>query len=486
MKLRGLFTIIALLLVGLIFQNCGKGFRIAELGADTPNTAQNITYGNCPTAGYTATSATLNLKGDCEITGGVTLTGTSTLTMTSGTLTVKGSVLLKDTSQLVIVNGALKFPQTNYSQYSLTLNNNSKLSMKSSIFLTNASNQNNFSMVLDASDSSVVEFENSSLDTNTGNWLLGNFSGNSKLTMTNTDNLPTEIYPSGATTLSISGGSSFASVWLEFASGTTGTVNLPSMDSQGNYNFNFGPTAGINYSVQIASSKGRLGLNSHPSSNLTVNGNGASSTSDVNVVFGYYIENNSSAVTINGLTVGNNVTRQFTDQGRNLQLNHVNLNPFSWQVYVSQSNGYNTTITNSFINEIVMMTNGLATVSSSVLQLAVTAAAGPGSVLNITNNSHIWSQSLLAQNGGKINISNSQLHGNFISASGSGSKITMTNVGDAKNGLASETCTPVNGYPPNNNGVPLCNPFNPLHQCAQLQTPTGGAQITANPNLTCN
>src|SRR5258708_30086202 len=200
-------------------------------------------------------------------------------------------------------------------------------------------------------------------------------------------------------------------MWFDFASGSKGTVQIPTQDSLGNYNFKFGPSTGIAYSVNISSSRGRLGFNSHPNSTMIVNGHGTSAAKDADVVFGYYVENSTGPVSINGLTVGSAVTRQFTDQGRNFQLNNVYLNPFSWQVYVSQSNSFPVTVTNSTINEIAAFSNGLVNISNSTLQLAVTGAMGPGSRLNI-NTSEIWSQAVQAQNGGQMTITNSQLHGN--------------------------------------------------------------------------
>src|SRR5208283_1923632 len=181
-------------------------------------------------------------------------------------------------------------------------------------------------------------------------------------------------------------------------------------------------------------------------------------------------------VSLDGLTVGSNVTQQFTDQGRILQLNNVNLGPFSWQVYVSQSNNFPVSVTNSKINEIAALTNGLLNISNCVLQLAVTEAGGSGSSMNISG-TQIWSQAIQDVQGGQMTITNSQLHGNFISATGAGSSITMTNVGEQRNGVAPQSCAPVGGFPPNNNGIPLCNPYNPLYQCSQVSA-TGGGTIT--------
>jgi hypothetical protein len=141
-------------------------------------------------------------------------------------------------------------------------------------------------------------------------------------------------------------------------------------------------------------------------------------------------------------------------------------------------------VTNSKVNEIAAFSDGLVNISNCTLQLAVTEAGGPGAVMNISG-TQIWSQTIQAQDGGQLTITDSELHGNFISAAGAGSSITMTDVGEERNGVSPQSCAPVNGAPPNSDGVPLCNPFNPLYQCSQVLPPADGATITANPALTC-
>src|SRR5262249_5319588 len=121
-------------------------------------------------------------------------------------------------------------------------------------------------------------------------------------------------------------------------------------------------------------------------------------------------------------------------------------------------------------------------VSSSVLQLAMTGAYAPGSQLNISN-SFIWSQGIQAENGGKVTISNAQIYGNYFLANGAGSPVTLLCVYENRKATAATSCAPVNGYPPNSDGVPLCNPFNPLGQCSQVSTSNGGA-VTGMP--ACN
>ncbi len=414
----------------------------------------------CPTSGISSASGAINLTSNCQVDGNITLSGTASLTMTGAVLTVKGNVVLNDQAQLSVTNGGLTFPQTSFAQYSVSLNNNSNMSLNNSSFVTNGTSNNNFSMALDAYNTSVVDFETSILSWQGGSWLLGNFHDQSKLIVNSSKELPTEIYPSDSSQISVSN-SNVASLWLEFISGSSGTINVPKHDNLGKFNFDFGKSPGFNYSIHMAASSARLGLNSHPNSSMTVNGSGTASTKDIDLVFGYYVENNTAPVSINGLNVGSDVTRQFTDQGRTLSLNHVNVNPLSWQVYVSQSNGFPVTVRNSKINEIAAFTNGLVNISNSVLQIAATGAVGLGSQMNITG-AQIWSNEILTRNGGHVNITYSGLHGNHISAAGTGSSISMSNVLEYKNGSLSLPCTPApaTGYPPNTNGVPLCNPQN--------------------------
>jgi hypothetical protein len=444
-----------------------------SLGAPTLSTAA-LAAGTCPASGISSPSGAIDLTSDCQVVGNITLSGTASLTITGAVLTVIGNIVLNDQAQVTVTNGGLTFPQTGFSQYRVTLNNSANMSLNNSSFVTTGILNKNYTMALDAYNTSVVDFEASTLSWLGGSWLLGNFHDQSQLIVNNSKDLPTEIYPSDSSRISVSN-SNVATLWLEFISGSSATINVPQHDKLGNFNFDFGNSPGFNYSVHMAASSARLGLNSHPNSSMTVNGNGTAGTNDIDLVFGYYIENSTAPVSINGLQAGSDVTRQFTDQGRTLSLNHVNLNPFSWQVYASQSNGYPVTVRNSKINEIAAFSHGLLNISNSVLQIAVAGAVGPGSQMNITG-TQIWSDQILAEYGGRVSIAYSGLHGNHISAVGAGSGISMSNVLEYKNGSLSLPCTPApaTGYTPNVNGVPLCNPQSPLGQCSQVSTQSGG------------
>jgi hypothetical protein len=451
--------------------------------AAPPLSTAAMAAGTCPASGISSSSGAIDLAANCKVAGNITLSGTASLTMTGAVLKVKGNIVLNDQAQLTVTNGGLTFPQTSFGQYSVSLNNSSNLSLNNSTFVTTGILNNHFTLAINAYNTSIVDFESSTLAWTGGSWLLGNFYDQSKLIVNSSTNVPTEIYPFDSSQISVSN-STYATLYLDFIAGSSGTINVPKQDAQGNFNFVFGNSPGFNYSINMIASKTRLGLESHPNSTMIVNGGGAGSTTDVPMQFSYYVENNTAPVSINGLHVGSDTTRQFTDQGRNLSLNHVNLNPVSWAVYVTQSNGFPVTVSNSKINEIAAFTNGLVNISSSILQLAQTAAVGPGSKMNITS-TQIWSQGIQAQNGGQVSITYSAIHGNDISAAGTGSSIGMSNVLEYRNGSASMSCAqnPATGYTPNNNGVPLCNPQNPLGQCSQVST-SGAGTVTGLP--ACN
>lgn len=395
------------------------------------------------------------------------------LTMSGGALSVQGNIVLNDQSQLTVNNGSLVFPQSTYSQYSIVLYNTSKLNITNSKVSTNGTTNNNFSMNLDAHDSSSVNIAGSNLSIDSGSWMLGRFMNQSTLTASGSTYLPTEIYPADSSKISATT-STFATLWLEFVPNSVGTVNVPQYTQLGTYDFDFGKTPGFDYSIHMAGSKGRLGLNSHPYSSMTVNGHGGTpSQNDIEIVFGYFVENNSAPVTLANLAVGPNITRLFNDQNRTLSMNNVNVPPLAWHVYVNQSNGFPVTITNSYLNEVATLTNGLANISGSTLQLAITGAVGPGSQLSIAN-SDVWSQALLAQYGGKLTVTGSTMHGNFVAASGTGSNVSLTNTTDSRDSTLQSCTSPVSQV-----GVPACNPLNQLGRCAQYIS-GGGGSITGS------
>jgi hypothetical protein len=140
--------------------------------------------GTCPASGISSSSGAINLNSNCQVAGDINLSGTASLTMTDAVLTVQGNIVLNDQAVLTVINGGLTFPQTDYFQNWMYLNNNSQMIIKKSSFVTNATSNKSLGMFLKAYDSSVIIFEESTLLTK-GSWLITHFYDQAKLTVNN-------------------------------------------------------------------------------------------------------------------------------------------------------------------------------------------------------------------------------------------------------------------------------------------------------------
>jgi hypothetical protein len=437
----------------------------------------------CPSTGFVPTDNYL-LQGDCTIPGTFELMGNGSLSLSNGILTIYGNLVLMNNAYVSIFNGGIKFPQLGYSEYGIYMQNNAILDMTNSTFVTNNGTDDNYSMAINVYNEALVFFNQSSLNTNTGSWLLGNFYEDSKLMVYESLNLPTEIYPSDSSVMSIER-SNFAGLWLNFNSGSAATIEVPTLNDQGVFSFTFGGTPGFDYFVSLRNSICRLSLNSYPNSTMILT-NSETNINDpskqVGLCFGYYFQQLTESIVTGNFTVGNNITQSFTDCNRLIQLENINLNPFTWQFYSSFTLPYSVTITNSLINELGCFQNSSVIVTDSVFQLAVLESYGPFAYLTI-NNSQIWSQAIEAFGESIMTITSSEIHGNFVQVDGVGSVMNFSsNTFDGHNGNATITNCNANsqGYTPNVNGVPLCNPYTPLHGCANVIVSDGGT-LTRTP-----
>lgn len=438
----------------------------------------------CPTTGLISSSGTVTLASDCTIAGAVTLSGTARLTMTGATLTIAGNVTLDGDAVLSVTSGQLYFPQTSFGQYDVTLNGSATMSLADSTVKT-SSNGEHYAISINAHDTSTMNVSNVALTIADGSWILGYYDGDATLAASDVTNFPTEIYPSESANVSVAS-STIATVWLRYYAGDTSTLDVPILNGDGTFAMSASASGTSTWSVSWTDTKVRMGVESHPGSNVTVNG---SVGNQAEVVLGYYVENPTSPVTLDGLSVMTNLTRTFTDSGRTLTLNNLYLGPFSWQVYASGNAAHAVTITNSAVLELAVTpttgTPGTINLNcpNGVYQISGIVAGGPGAIINVTG-CHIWADQLNAQSGGKINIINSTIHGNNVVARGAGSAITFTGSADAKNGVPSQTgCVPGVDTIVAAGGVPLCNPRRPLHGCASYSASLG-ATITGQPPCT--
>ncbi len=113
-----------LILLACFSTGCGGG------GGQSPAAVAGL--GVCPASGLTSSAGIVNLQENCTINGDVNLSGSATLTMTGGALSIAGNLALNDNAQFTVTRGNLRFPQVNYSQYSVTLNGTSQLALTNS------------------------------------------------------------------------------------------------------------------------------------------------------------------------------------------------------------------------------------------------------------------------------------------------------------------------------------------------------------------
>ena len=446
----------------------------------TPIVASGASAATCPSSGYTASSGALSLTSNCTVTGNISLSGTATMTMTGATLTVAGNVTLAGSSALTVTNGELAFPQHSFNQYAINLSNNSQMTIDNSTVSTNLTGANQFTVTLTASNSATLTVTNSSLLANSH--ILGNFNNTSTLIESGSTDVPTEVYPTSQAKVTISGGT-FGTLWLDYKSGNTGTINLPVQSVSGVFSMNTSIPSG--WSTAITSSVGGLGVISRPGSHVTINGNGLNTLSNQpSFRVAYWLENNTSNISINGTTEfaigGCPVTKTLTDQQRTLTLKGVCLSNYVWQIYTENTGAFTNTITGGVLAEVGVLgpTANLTLANATVQTASLDADKGK---LTVTG-TDIWALDIRAIDGGILTLNNTDtINGSLIAAQGAGSVLTFGNAKAEPNGLATQTnCDGINGLPPNIDGVPLCNVGNPLHACPVVQAASGGASYVGS------
>lgn len=299
-------------------------------------------------------------------------------------------------------------------------------------------------------------------------WLLANFFNTSSLRAINTDHLPNEIYVHDSSTIRVSGSRTQTGVWLD-AGGAQGTLTLP--DVSGPYTWTAGNGAGLNvgWTLEVDDAQAGLGVEIRPGSSLTINGRGARAPVTGELKIAYFVVGGNE--TLQGFNAGLQ-NRQVSDR---LTLNDVQLGPIAWQMYAGDD--ANLTITGSTINEVgIFGKNAVVKVEDSILQLAVLAALGPGSTLEIRD-SESWNQSIEAANNAKVTISNSSIYGSLLHARDPASVIAISGGAFHENPTGCTQNTMVNI----STGQPKCNPFRP----PGLPQATGDGKVTCVGTLRC-
>lgn len=361
--------------------------------------------------------------------GNLTVKGNAILTIDftsvpDNVFIVKGNLLVEDDGQLIILgnkdlmNDEFIIANDYSSQFNIKTTENSILRIENINIRTQTgtvAEKGSIYMSYDAMDNSSMIIDGAKLD-NESSWLLGNFRNQSKLVVTNSVYVPTEIYLNDSCSVTINGAETKTGLWMALTTGSH-NIQLPNVGTS-TWSWNAGSNlgAGIHWSLAVVNvnSNTGLGVQLFPDATATIAGHGVSPGE---LTIGYFVSSNNE--TIDELHVG--LQNGVIIPGR-LTLNNVNLGPIAWQIYSVTSSSI--TINNSTINEIGIFGDGKVTVNNSLLQFAVLACFGQNSSLTI-NNSEVWNQSIEADNNGLITLDNCDVYGSHFIAKQGQSRIMI-------------------------------------------------------------
>ncbi len=394
--------------------------------------------------------------------GSLTVKGNAILTIDytstpENSFVVKGNVLLQDKAQLIVrgnkslMNDGFIIANEYSSQYSLKTIGNSIIKLENIGLRTQkgtVADKGNIYMSYDAMDNSSMIIDGAKLD-NESSWLLGNFRNKSKLEISNSVYIPTEIYLNDSCSVSISGVDTKTGLWMALTSGAH-TIQLPNVSTSWSWSTGSNLGAGVHWSLSVTNSSPGLGVQLFPNASASITGN---NIAPGELAISYFVSNSNE--TINDLHIG---SQNGIIVPNRLTLNNVRLGPIAWQIYSLTSASL--TINNSTINEIGIVGDGKVTVNNSLLQLAVLACYGQNSSLTV-NNSDVWNQSIETNSNGKITFTNCNVYGSQFITRSAQSNVIINGGSFRDNPPIDRTKTFVDiisGYP---NYNPFCAPGPP-------------------------
>lgn len=418
-------------------------------------------------------SGRVTVDADCTVGGDLTLTGSAVLhfdySREGGRLVVRGNIIVQGDAKLWIQGSAqeravLVVDNEFSQQRSMTSKDGATIKLDHVEFRTQESvskGKGSVYMSYEARDRSSFEATGS---TSKGEeaWLLANLHDAAKLIVADTQFVPNEIYVHDSSTAKISGRGTQTGVWLD-AAAAKGTVTLPDMN--GPFSWRIGAGAGLDvaWSLLVDDARPGIGFEVRPGSALTIKGNGARAPATGELKISYFVAG--ARETLDGLKAGLQ-NRKISER---LTLNDVQLGPIAWQIYAGDN--ADLTIRDSTINEIgIFGRDAKVRVDHSVLQLAVLAALGPHSLLEIRD-SEVWNQTIEVANQAKVSVASSKIHGTLFHARDSGSDISIDGGTFFDNPAHCTQATMLNIV----TGQPQCNPFRP----------PGGPQSTGPGKVKC-
>jgi hypothetical protein len=414
--------------------------------------------GDCDPSQPMTISGKVTLDTDCTVGGDLTVTGSAVLHFdytgrTGGRLVVAGNVIVQDHATLWVQGrpgGRAVFVVDNEfsQQRSMTSTGDGTIKLDHVEFRTQKSagaGKGSVYMTYEARDRSSIEVAGSTL-VEEASWLLANLHDSAKLSVANSLHVPTEIYVKDKSSAKISGAATRTGVWLD-AGGAKGKLKLPDVGGPFSWQIGAGTGLDVGWSLRVDSAQPGIGIEIRPGSALTITGNGARAPATGELKISYFVVG--SRDTLDGLEAGLQ-DRKISDR---LTLEKVQLGPIAWQIYAGDN--ADVTIANSTINEIgIFGRNAKVRVDRSVLQLAVLAAMGPGSSLDI-HASEVWNQTIEAANTGRVSIADSKIYGTLFHVRDRDSSVSIEGGAFYENPARCSPATMVNIA----TGQPRCNPF---------------------------
>ena len=422
---------------------------------------------------------TLIITQSCTVTGDLTIGTNARLIVdysrsSQNVFTMQGNIRLQSNGVFQIDGGTLNIQQDQNRHREITSIGNSSLIIRNAEVITNQGIGNKYMLYI-GRDNSKMTVANSSLDKNSS-WLISNFFDDSQLTTQNMENLPTEVYIKGASTVQLN--DSRTGMHVNLLDGITGTIDLP-VQVNGDYEeipytWSIGRDvpglSGVEWQLDINNSVVGIGVESLSGSSVTINGVGAPPNGELTV--SYHVQGGTETLT--GLHSG----LQFLTLGNGqLTLNNVNLGKVAWQIYAHQNEML--TINDSVINEVGAALHGHITVNRTLLQLAGATALGNGSSVEI-NDSQVHSQTIEAFIDGEVTLNNSAVYGGVIVTHEPTSKVHFEGGAFLPN-PGSVACTLDIAL--TETGAVVCNPF--LPDGAEV-TKMGPGSVTCSSTFNCN
>ncbi len=409
-----------------------------------------------PLAPLALNSGTWQIGGVCSV-ASVHLSGSADVLVTGPRFLIQGDLLLDGDAILHIMTAEYVIAQQSTAQIHSETRDRSYLFVENARVVTNAALTANITAFVDAHDDSTIRFQGCALDTRY-NWVLVYVRDRSTLFVDNSTQVPTESYPSGDSTVHVTGAATSMRVVLLMAPGSNAELDDIPAGTTFTYQFGRGTpgNGGIGYLVDVQNSWVRWGISSGPKSHVAIRHNGQP------VTLSYLFALVTQPTLLAGLRPAGPLTQTFDHSSRSLVLDDVLLYPNGWQVYVQTLGDPSVAkpvwLEDSQVNELGALQNGLVEVREMVFQYAFLAAYNAGSKVRVED-SVINSQNIRTNEDGVMEIFDSTIWGSLLDAGGV-SRIRLSNTE-----LNDNVCHP--GCLPSCisfTGGDECNGFNPaLH-----------------------